>query len=129
MVKKQIKVLVAEDDKFLIKAYSAKLAKEGFTIIMAINGNEVITKAKAEIPDVILLDLIMPEKNGFDALYELKQDETTKNIPVIITSNLSQESDIKRGKDLGAADYLVKSDTPIQEIIGRIKQVLAKSKK
>ena len=126
MAKKQIKVLVAEDDKFLIKAYSAKLAKEGFAVILATNGNEATAKTKIEHPDVILLDLVMPEKNGFDALYELKQDETTKDIPVIITSNLSQETDIKRGKDLGAADYLVKSDTPIQEIVGKIKQVLSK---
>jgi DNA-binding response OmpR family regulator len=123
------KVLIAEDDKFLIKAYSAKLTKEGFKIIMAANGNEVVIKAKAEKPDIILLDLNMPEKNGFDALYELKQDETTKNILVIITSNLSQESDIKRSKDLGATDYLVKSDTPIQKVVEKIKQVLANAKK
>jgi len=129
MPKNNIKVLVAEDDKFLVKAFAVKLAKDGFDVIVAGNGNEAITEAKKNKPDIILLDLIMPQKNGFDALYELKQDEETKDIPVIITSNLSQEIDIKRGKDLGADDYLVKSDTPIQEIIAKIKQVLAKRKK
>jgi CheY-like chemotaxis protein len=129
MAKNQIKILVAEDDKFLIRAYSAKLTKESFIVIMAANGIEAIAKTKAEKPDIILLDLVMPIKNGFDVLYELKQDEATKNIPVIITSNLSQEVDIKRGKDLGADDYLVKSDTPIQAIVEKIKQVLAKTKK
>jgi CheY-like chemotaxis protein len=129
MGKNQIKILVAEDDKFLIRAYSTKLTKEGFTVIMAANGNEAVEKTKTEKPDIILLDLIMPLKNGFDVLYELKQDEATKNIPVIITSNLSQETDIKRGKDLGADDYLVKSDTPIQAIVEKVKQVLAKTKK
>ncbi|HOZ55746.1 MAG: Sensory transduction protein regX3 [Parcubacteria group bacterium ADurb.Bin316] len=129
MPKNNIKVLVAEDDKFLVKAFAVKLAKDGFDVIVAGNGNEAIAEAKKNKPDIILLDLIMPQKNGFDALYELKQDEETKDIPVIITSNLSQEIDIKRGKDLGADDYLVKSDTPIQEIIAKIKQVLAKRKK
>ncbi len=129
MPKNNTKVLVAEDDKFLVKAFAAKLAKDGFDVIVAGNGNEAITEAKKNKPDIILLDLIMPQKNGFDALYELKQNEETKDIPVIITSNLSQEIDIKRGKDLGADDYLVKSDTPIQEIIAKIKQVLAKRKK
>ncbi len=128
MPKKNIKVLVAEDDKFLVKAFAAKLVKDDFDVIIAGNGNEAVSKAKKNKPDIILLDLVMPQKNGFDALYELKQDEETKDIPVIITSNLSQEVDIKRGKDLGADDYLVKSDTPIQEIMAKIKQILTKKK-
>ena len=78
MAKKQIKVLVAEDDKFLIKAYSAKLAKEGFAVILATNGNEATAKTKIEHPDVILLDLVMPEKNGFDALAEFDDNKDGK---------------------------------------------------
>jgi len=122
------KVLVAEDDKFLIKAYSAKLIKSGFETILAANGEEAIERTMSEKPDVILLDLVMPKKDGFEVLYELKNNDQTKKIPVIILSNLGQEEDIKRGKELGAKDYLVKSNIAIQDVVDKIKQVLSKSK-
>ena len=77
-----VKVLVAEDDKFLSKAYAAKFKKTGFNTVLALNGQEAIDKIKSEKPDIILLDLIMPKKDGFDVLYEIKQDDTVKNIPV-----------------------------------------------
>jgi DNA-binding response OmpR family regulator len=124
-----IKVLVAEDDAFLSKAYSAKLKKEDFEVITAANGEEVMGKVKSEKPDIILLDIVMPKKNGFDVLYDLKQEPSTKNIPVVILSNLGQEEDIKRGKDLGADDYLIKSDIAINDVVDKIKQVLARTKK
>ena len=119
------KVLVAEDDKFLSKAYAAKLKKEGFDVVLAGNGEEAVEKTKSEKPDVVLLDLIMPKKDGFDSLSDIKKDQTTKNIPVVILSNLGQEEDIERGKKLGAVDYLVKSNISIQDVVNKIKQVLA----
>ncbi len=121
-----IKVLVAEDDRFLIKAYAAKLKKEGFDVLLAVNGEEAVEKAKKEKPDVILLDLVMPKKDGFDALADIKSDPSLKNIPVVILSNLGQEEDIKRGKDLGAAGYLVKSNIAIADVVKKIKEVLGK---
>ena len=124
-----IKVLVAEDDAFLSKAYAAKLTKEGFEVISALNGEEIMEKVKSEKPDIILLDIVMPKKNGFDVLYDLKQEPSTKNTPVIILSNLGQEEDIKRGKDLGADDYLIKSDIAINDVVDKIKQVLARKQK
>jgi len=124
-----VKVLVAEDDAFLSKAYAAKLKKEDFEVILASDGEEVFDKVKSEKPDIVLLDIVMPKKNGFDVLYDLKQDQETKKIPVVILSNLGQEEDIRKGKDLGADDYLIKSNIAIQDIISKIKQVLSKKLK
>lgn len=123
-----IKVLVAEDDAFLSKAYAAKLKKEKFEVILASDGDEVLNKIKAESPDIVLLDIVMPKKNGFDVLYEIKQGQKTKEIPVVILSNLGQEEDIKRGKDLGADDYLIKSNIAIGDIVSKIKQVMSAKK-
>lgn len=124
-----IKVLVAEDDVFLSKAYAAKLKKEKFEVVLASDGEEVLNKVKAEKPDIILLDIVMPKKNGFDVLYDLKQDQETSKIPVVILSNLGQAEDISKGKDLGADDYLIKSNIAIKDIVSKIKQVLSKKLK
>ncbi|MFA6215434.1 MAG: response regulator [Patescibacteria group bacterium] len=123
-----IKVLVAEDDRFLSKAYEVKLKKEGFEPILVANGEEAIAKAKSEKPDIILLDLVMPKIDGFEALAELKQNSETKSIPVIILSNLGQEDDIKKGKELGAEDYLVKSNIAINSVVAKIREVLDRQK-
>lgn len=119
-------VLVVEDDPFYSKIYETKLAKENIHAALAMNGDaalKVIEKMGA--PDLILLDLIMPGKDGFDTLKDLKADSTLKHIPVIVLSNLSQEEDIKRVMDLGAAEYLVKANVPLQEIIAKVKSYLA----
>lgn len=113
-------ILIAEDDKFLIKVYETKLKKEKMNVVMAYNGKEAVEKAKEHKPSVILLDLIMPVMNGFEALENLKKDPELKAIPVIILSNLGQENDIKKGKELGAIDFIVKANTPIQEIVNKI---------
>ena len=118
------KILVGEDDRFLAKAYNVKLIKAGFDVVLAANGEEVVAKALSEKPDLILLDLIMPKKDGFEALEEIKKLAPTKNIPVIILSNLGQIEDIQRGKELGASDYLVKSNISINDIVSKINQLL-----
>ncbi len=120
------KILVAEDDKFLSKAYAAKLKKESFEVILALNGEEAVQKAKTEKPDIILLDLVMPKKDGFEALADIKKDKSLKSIPVIILSNLGQEEDIKKGNELGAAGYLVKSNIAIADVVKKIREVLGK---
>ena len=93
---------------------------------MAVDGNEAIAFAKEKVPDIILLDLIMPEKNGFETLEELKKMPETKDIPVIVLSNLGQDTDIKQSKDLGAVDYLIKSNYSMPEVIEKIKMYLPK---
>src|SRR3990167_7289875 len=119
-------VLLAEDDKFLSTAMGDKLTREGFTVLKAMNGVEAVTMAKAEHPYLILLDLIMPQKTGFEVLSELRLDPATRDIPVIILSNLGQEVDIKKARDLGAIDYLVKSDVEIKTVVAKIKEELAR---
>ncbi|MEK7150810.1 MAG: response regulator [Patescibacteria group bacterium] len=123
---KTYKILLIEDDKFLIKLYSEKLVREGFEVSMAISGEEGLKKIERERPDLILLDIILPQKNGFDILSEVKLNPNTNSIPVIMLTNLGQDADIKTGMDLGAADYLIKTDFSINDLPERIRAVLAK---
>jgi len=115
------KVLLAEDDQFISRAYKDGLERAGFEIVTALDGLIAVEKAKTEKPDIVLLDLMMPEKNGFEVLEEIKKEESSKNIPVIILSNLGQDSDIKKGKELGAIDYLIKSNVPMKDVIEKVK--------
>src|SRR3990167_1739310 len=91
-------VLLAEDDKFLSTAMGDKLVREGFTVIRTMSGVEAVEQAKAEHPDLILLDIIMPQKTGFEVLSELRLDETTRNIPVIILSRSEERRVGKEGR-------------------------------
>ncbi len=115
-------VLVVEDDPFYSRIYKTKLAKEKIESQIVGNGNEAMKAAQVLRPKLILLDLIMPGKDGFETLAELKADPNLKDVPVIVLSNLSQEEDIKRIMDLGAVEYLVKANVPIQDVIDRVKQ-------
>ncbi len=121
----QKKILIIEDDKFLLKLYSDKLSREGFSVSMAISGEEGLGKVRQEKPDLVLLDVILPQKNGFDILGELKLDPETKDIPVVMLTNLGQESDIKTGMDLGAVDYLVKTDFSITKLPEVVRKYIA----
>ena len=123
------KILMIEDDRFLRKIYRDKLTRAGFDFIEATNGEEGLNKVISESPDLVLLDLILPRKNGFDVLIEMKRNKNTKNIPVIILSNLGQESDIKRGLGLGAQNYLVKTDISLFEVVEKIKEQIIKKEK
>ncbi|MBP9728089.1 MAG: response regulator [Candidatus Moranbacteria bacterium] len=119
-------VLVVEDDPFYSKIYKTKLAREHIESEIVSNGNEALKAVKASRPGLILLDLIMPGKDGFETLAELKADPATDNIPVIVLSNLSQREDIKHVMDLGAVEYLVKANVPMQEVIDKVKSHLGK---
>lgn len=123
------KILLAEDDKFLIRAYKDSLERAGFEVILALNGTEAMRKIKAKKPDLILLDLVMPEKDGFEILEELRMDSELKKIPVLILSNLGQDSDVKKGQKLGAVDYLVKANFSMKDVMNKVKFYLAKSAK
>lgn len=111
-----------EEDRFLRKIYKNKLTLAGFDFIEATNGEEGLNKVHFEKPDLILLDLILPRKSGFDVVIELKRDEATKNIPVIILSNLSQTSDVERVISLGVQAYLVKSEISLSDVVEKIKE-------
>jgi len=118
-------VLVVEDDPFYSKIYKTKLEKEKINAQLAGNGDQALDIIKKNgIPELILLDLLMPEKDGFQTVEDLKKDEKTKNIPIIILSNLSQEEDIKKVMDMGVTEYLIKANTPLQTVIDKIKSHL-----
>ncbi|SRR5258708_22156409 len=121
------KVLVAEDDKFLANAYRIKLAKAGFEIKLATDGQEVIEALKTYTPDIMLLDLVMPIRDGFSALEEIKANEQWKHIPVIVASNLGQKEDTERAQKLGAADVVVKSDLSLDELVEKVNKLLGSS--
>jgi len=126
MESKKTKILMIEDDIFLRKVYRDKLTREGFDFVEATNGIEGMNKVLGEAPDLVLLDLMLPRKNGFDVLTDMRSNEATKDIPVIILSNLGQESDVKNGLSLGAQDYLIKTEVSLSEIVAKVKEWLVK---
>jgi len=122
--KKKQKILLIEDDPFMRKLYRNKLILAGFAVDEAISGEEGLNKIKFEKPDLVLLDIVLPRKSGFDVLVEIRGSEKTKDIPVIILSVLGQIQDIRKGLTLGANDYLVKSEITISEMVTKIRESL-----
>jgi len=118
------KILIIEDDKFLRELMVRKLVNDGYEAIEATNGEEGVRTAKAEKPDLILLDLILPGIDGFESLTRIRKDQEIANIPVIILSNLGQKEDIEKGLRLGATDYLIKAHFAPGEIAEKIASIL-----
>src|SRR6056297_610863 len=117
------KILVVEDDKFFREMITRKLDKEGYDVYQAVDGEEGLEKIREEKPDLILLDLIMPGVGGFEVLEKAKDDSDIKDIPIIILSNLGQKSEVDRGLELGAEDFLIKAHFTPKEIIKKVKEV------
>ncbi len=118
------KILVVEDDHFLVQAYRAKLEKEGFTVETATDGNQALMQLQIFVPELVILDIVMPNKNGFAVLSEMKQMERFKNIPVIVASNLTQVADIQRAKDLDATEFFTKSSMSLDDLVQKIRAYL-----
>ena len=116
------KILIIEDEAPLAKAMALKLDHSGFDTATALDGETALEMLKKQTFDLIILDLIMAEIDGFSILAELKNRNNT--IPIIVASNLGQEEDIKRAKDLGACDYLIKSNISLNDIVTTIKKIL-----
>jgi len=110
----------------LVNMYIAKFKKEGYEATKAENGKIGLEKAKKIKPNIILLDIMMPEIDGFMVLKNLKSDIDTKNTPVIMLTNLGQEEDIEKGKNLGAIDYLVKANLTPKQVVDKVKEILKK---
>lgn len=125
----QKKVLSIEDDAFLSSLVAGKLVENGLSVVTASTGKEGIEKAKTEKPDVILLDLMLPDMGGFDILKTIKADPETKDIPVIILSNLGGREEIEESVRLGAEGYLIKSNVLPQEVADMVNErISAKGK-
>ncbi len=117
-------ILIIEDDDFLRSLAVTKLEKEGFTVHMATNGQEGLATAESHLPQLIILDLMLPIMSGFDVLAGLKANAATKDLKVVVFSNLGEESDIKKCLDMGANDYLVKANFTLDELVEKIKTLL-----
>jgi len=118
------RVLLVEDDRFLRRACEASLRQRGFTVVAAADGEEGLRLARAEAPDLVLLDLLMPKLSGVDVLRALKADEATRGIPVLVLSNSSRQQDIDEITRLGAVGYLVKANLSLQELGDRVTALL-----
>jgi len=124
----QDKVLVVEDDKFLRELFVRKLNSEKFDVSSAIDGENALEMLSKNMPNIVVLDLILPGMDGFEILSKIKSDSATAQLPVIVLSNLGQQEDIDKAMSLGADDFLVKANFTLDEIIERIKEVISKKR-
>lgn len=115
------KILIVEDDNFIADLYERELKNDGFEVVVAGDGVSGEVKAKETSPDLILLDIMLPQVNGLDLLKNLKQNPVTKDLKVLVLSNLGQETAIKKALDLGAEGYLIKSSYSPKEVLNEIK--------
>ena len=122
------KILIIEDDKFLRKVINKKLLKEKYEVVEAVDGEQGLKAVKEKKPELVLLDLVLPEMDGFEVLAKIKKDPTISKTPVIILSNLGERDEVKKGLESGADDYLIKAHFNPGEIINRIEFVPSNSK-
>lgn len=125
---KGAKILLIEDDEILRDLCVTKLQKEGFLVLTAIEGQEGLKKIEKEKPNLVLLDIILPGIDGFEILKRVRANPAIAKIPIILLTNLGQENDVEKGKDLGAQDYLVKANLTTEQIIDKVRQYLKPKK-
>ncbi|KKT39024.1 MAG: Alkaline phosphatase synthesis transcriptional regulatory protein PhoP [Parcubacteria group bacterium GW2011_GWA2_44_13] len=125
----ETKVLIVDDDEFLLEMYALKFKESGFIIEVAKNGEEAVQKAKEVSPDVILLDVVMPKMDGFDVLRVLRKENIAPKSIVLVLTNLGQKDDFDRGMKLGATDYIVKAHYTPSEVVKKVQSLLEKNKK
>ncbi|MBI4022117.1 MAG: response regulator [Candidatus Andersenbacteria bacterium] len=125
MTQTDANIVLVEDDSFISGMYQAKLSSLGSAVEVIDNGESAAERlAKDPLPDLILLDVVLPQKDGFEILEELRHSERTKNIPVILLTNLGQKPDVERGIKLGADDYIIKAHYTPTEVVDKITKVL-----
>lgn len=123
------KIMWVEDDKFLSDIIARKLSAQGCALIHASDGEAALRLLEEATPDLILLDILLPGIDGYEILKRLKGNQKTKNIPIILLSNLGQRDDVEKGKSLGAARFLIKATVTLDEIVEEIKAVLKETGK
>jgi len=122
------KILIVEDDATLRQTLAEFLEAENFSAVVASDGEEGVQKTITEMPDLILLDIVLPKKDGYEVIKTLKGDKKTKNIPIVVLTNLGGLSNMEKALALGAITYLVKGDYQLKEIMEKIKEVLLSKK-
>jgi len=118
------KVLLVEDDKMILDMYTLKFTQEGYEVTQAENGKDGLDLARKINPDIVLLDIILPQMDGFTVLKSLKADPKLQKTPVVLLTNLGQDGDVKKGIELGAVDYLIKANFTPSQVVDKVKSVL-----
>jgi len=122
------KILVVEDEPMLATVLKGRLEKEGFEVSQAKDGIEALTDLKQNKYDLVLLDIILPKMSGFEIMESIKSDPNASDIPIVIVSNLGQESDIQKGQMLGAIGYFIKAQLSIEELVSKIKEFFSENR-
>jgi DNA-binding response OmpR family regulator len=117
-------VLLIEDDPFLIDIYTTKLKEAGFSIEVANSGELVFKKINEKKPDLVVLDIVLPQIDGWEILKKIKSNSRFKSIPVIILSNLGQKAEVEKGISLGATKYLIKAHYTPTQVVEEIKKIM-----
>ncbi len=120
------RILVIEDDRSLQSALTEMVGQAGYEVSSALDGEEGLQKAIEIKPDLILLDIILPKKDGYEVLQQVKKNEQTKDIPVLILTNLEEVDNVRKALDLGATTFMVKSDFSLKDVMTKIEEALAK---
>ncbi len=121
-------VLIAEDEEFLVRAIKDNLETENCVVDVAHNGEEAMQSIQKRKPDIVLLDILMPKRDGFYVLEQMKKNPEWSLVPIIVLSNLGDDTEIKRALGMGANDYFVKSEHPLEEVVEKVKEYLAGKK-
>jgi DNA-binding response OmpR family regulator len=124
MANNKKKILLIEDDKFLSEMYATKLTENGLEVETAFHGDEGMAKIEDFKPDLVLLDIVLPKKDGFEILRTIKKDGSLKDAVVIILTNLGQKEEVERGFNLGASDYIIKAHFTPTEVVTKVKKML-----
>ncbi len=124
MAKQKPSVALIEDDPLIAEMYTTKFTKEGYELHHAPDGFAGLEMVKKEKPDIILLDIIMPKMDGFQVLQELRKTSEFKDTPVVMLTNLGQEEDVQKGRQLGATDYFIKTNFTPAAIVEKVKELL-----
>lgn len=126
MAETSYKILIIEDDSALLEMYKIKFQESGFELLTASDGETGLDLARQEKPHLVLLDIMMPKMDGFAVLGEIKKDPATKDVIVLMLSNLGQKSDIEKGQQLGAADYIVKASMTPSQVFEKVQAYLSR---
>lgn len=124
-----LKIIIIEADEFLSDIYKTKFESEGFKVTAINDGAKGLKAIQVKKPDIVLLDVLLPKLDGFTILQTLKKDEATKGIPVVLLTSLGQKEDVKKGLEMGAADYLIKAHFKPSETVDKVKKILILLKK
>jgi len=118
------KILLVEDDEFIIDIYKQKLEQDGFSVEVAQDGEEALRKVKSIKPDLLILDIVLPNIDGWEIIKSIKKDEELKGLKIIALTNLKQKEDIKRGQSLGITGYFVKANYTPSQIVKEVKKIM-----